>query len=137
MSFRERSAWVMAALIGAAGIYYAHLVVAAWREIGAPPPPMLVIAFVILVVVGSVVAQVILAVTDPKNAEQPADERERPIIDRAGNWSGLVLGAGTVTSLLHYLAHGDGNLLFHTVMASLIVSSIAEYGFQIALMRRA
>jgi hypothetical protein len=41
-----------------------------------------------------------------------------------------------VTSLLYYLQHGDGNLLFHTVLGSLIVAQVADHVFQIALLRR-
>ena len=137
MSFREKSAWVMAALMILAGLYYLDLVVGASRELGAPAPPVgIFITYVVLVVIASVAAQVGLAVAAPKEANAPADERERPALQRAGNWSGLVLAAGAVTSLLHYLQHGDGNLLFHTVLGSLIVSQIAEYAFQIFLLRR-
>jgi hypothetical protein len=137
MSFREKSAWVMAALMTLAGLYYLNLVVGASRQLGAPAPPVgLFIAYVVLVVIATVAAQVALAVFVPKEASAPADERERPALQRAGNWSGTVLGAGAVTSLLHFLQHGDGNLLFHMVLGSLIVSQIAEYIFQIALLRR-
>jgi hypothetical protein len=137
MSFREKSAWVMAALMTLAGIYYLHLVLGASRELGAPAPPVgIFIAYVALVVIGSVVAQVGLVASAPTEANAPADERERPLLQRAGNWSGVVLGVGAVVSLLHYLQHGNGNLLFHMVLGSLIVSQIAEYVFQIALLRR-
>lgn len=137
MAFREKSAWVMALVMGGAGFWYLSIVVGAWREIGAAPPAWTVVPFVILVVIASIAGQVVLAVGDHRNAEQPADERERPIIDRAGHWSGLLLGAGAVTSLLLYMSHGDGNLLFHLVMASLIVAAIAEEVVKIVLMRRA
>ncbi len=90
----------------------------------------------ILVIVASIIAQTTLAVLQPKDANAPADERERPLLDRAGNWSGIVLGVGAVTSLLHFVYHGDGNLLFHSIMGSLILSQIAEYAFQIFLFRR-
>ncbi len=137
MSFRERSAWVMAVLMALAGLYYLNLVVGASRQLGAPAPPVgIFIVYVVLVVIVSVAAQVGLALSAPKEAEAPADERERPVLQRAGNWSGIVLGVGAVTSLLHYLQHGSGALLFHMVMGSLIVSQIAEYAFQIALFRR-
>jgi hypothetical protein len=46
-----------------------------------------------------------------------------------------VLGSGVLLSLGHYLVHGDGNMLFHLTMASLIVSQITEYGLQIVLDR--
>ncbi|MEA3064673.1 MAG: hypothetical protein QOJ27_1119 [Sphingomonadales bacterium] len=137
MSFREKSAWVMAVLMSLAGLYYLNLAVGASRALGAPAPPVgIFIAYVILVVIASVAAQVGLALSAPKEANAPADERERPLLQRAGNWSGIVLGAGTATALLYYLQHGNGDLLFHMVMGSLIVSQIAEYGFQIALLRR-
>ncbi|HYI40994.1 MAG TPA: hypothetical protein VE053_11815 [Allosphingosinicella sp.] len=137
MSFREKSAWAMAVLMTLAGLYYLNLVVGASRQLGAPAPPTgIFVTYVFIVVIGSVAAQVALAVSAPKEANAPADEREIPALQRAGNWSGLVLGAGAATSLLHYLQHGDGDLLFHAVLGSLIVSQIAEYAFQIALLRR-
>lgn len=89
-----------------------------------------------LLVIGSVVAQVGLALTDTKGADCPPDERERPIIHKAGNWSGTVLGTGIISSLMLYLWRGDGNLLFHAAMASLILAAVAEYAFQIVLLRR-
>lgn len=134
MSYRERSAWVMAAVTVLAGLYYLDMAIPAWGE--ATPPMTIIVAYVLLVVVGSVVAQTSLAAMSPREANAPADERERPMLDRAGNWSGIVLGAGAVTSLLHFLVHRDGDLLFHSVMGSLIVAQVVEYGFQIALLRR-
>lgn len=137
MSFREKSAWVMAAVMTVAGLYYLKIVIDASESIGATAPPMVIlIAYVVLVVIAAVNAQIILALSSPKEANAPADERERPMLDRAGNWSGYVLAAGVVTSLLHFLAHNDGFLLFHTIMGSLIVAQIAEYAFQILLLRR-
>lgn len=137
MAFREKSAWVMGVLMLAAGLYYLNMVIGVSREVGWIAPPMAIfIPYVILVVIASVAAQTTLAIQSPKEANAIADERERPVIDRAGNWSGIVLGFGAVTSLLHYLSHGNGNLLFHSVMGSLILSVIAEYAFQIILFRR-
>lgn len=137
MSFREKSAWVMAVLMSAAGLYYLERVVGAWRAGGVDAPAQgPLIAYVILVVIGSVIAQAALASTSPKEANAPADERERPALDKAGHWSGIVLGVGAVGALFHFLYYGDGNMLFHLVMGSLIVSQIAEYGFQILLLRR-
>lgn len=137
MAFRERSAWVMGALMVVAGLYYLNMAVAASRELGwAAPPVAIFIPFTLLIVIASIVAQVAMAMLTPKDANTPADERERPLLDRAGNWSGLVLGAGAVSSLLHFFVHQDGGLLFHMIMGSLILSHIAEYAFQISLLRR-
>lgn len=135
MSFREKSAWVMAVLMTVAGIYYLRMVLEAVRATGEAPLGALT-PYVGLVVVGSIIIQTILAVLMPKEADAPADERERPLLDRAGNWSGYVLAGGALGGLSNYLVHGDGNILFHFVLGSLIASQIAEYAFQIFLFRR-
>jgi hypothetical protein len=127
----------MGALMMVAGIYYLNMAVAASRELGWVTPPVAIfIPFTLLAVIASIVAQTTMAIIAPKEANAPADERERPLIDRAGNWSGLVLGAGAVTSLLNFFYYQDGALLFHSIMGSLILSQIAEYAFQIGLIRR-
>jgi hypothetical protein len=137
MSFREKSAWVMAAVMTLTGLWYLKAALGESASSGAPAPPGGVFAaYVCLVVVGSVVAQVVLALSAPNEANAPADERERPALQRAGNWAGIVLAAGAVLSLGGFLHRPDGNLLFHLVFGSLIVSQIAEYAFQIALLRR-
>lgn len=135
MSFREKSAWVMAAVMTAAGLYYLSMVVEAFQATGEAPIGGLT-PYVTLVVVGSILAQTALAVLMPREADAPADERERPLLDRAGNWSGYVLAGCALGGLGNYLVHGDGNLLFHFILGSLIASQIAEYVFQIVLFRR-
>jgi len=137
MSFREKWAWVMGALVLAAGLYYLNAALTVSREIGSTASPVAIfIPFTLLIVVASVAARVMFAILAPKEANAPADERERPAVDRAGNWSGLVLGMGAVTSLIYFFSHEDGFLLFHTIMGSLILSLVAEYAFQIMLFRR-
>ncbi|WP_205679330.1 hypothetical protein [Brevundimonas lutea] len=137
MSFREKSAWFMGALMVGAGAFYVNMALAVSGEVGAAAPPIAIfIPFTLLVVIASVVGQTTLALLTPRAANAPADEREKPLLDRAGHWSGLVLAAGTVTSLLYFFDHQNGLLLFHTIMGSLIVAQIAEYGLQIALIRR-
>lgn len=138
MAFREKSAWVMMALMAAAGLYYLNLALGAGQELGAAAPPVSIfIPFTLVVIIGSVAAQTILALMAPREAAAPADERERPLLDRAGHWSGILLAAGAASALLHFFFHGDGMLLFHMIMGSLILSQIAEYALQIALIRRA
>jgi lysylphosphatidylglycerol synthetase-like protein (DUF2156 family) len=137
MSFREKSAWVMAAVMIVAGLYYADLAYSASPAGGSSLPSAAILApYTIFVIVASVVAQTVMAIAAPKDANAPADERERPLLDRAGHWSGMLLAAGAVCALLWFLEHHDGVLLFHTIMASLIVSQIAEYALQVVLIRR-
>jgi hypothetical protein len=136
MSFREKSAWLMVLLMMAAGFYYFHNVRAASKALGETASPLMIIAFVVIVVIGSIVAQVVLAVSSPREANTPVDERELQIQFRSSHWSGYVLATCVVSSLGHFMAYSDGNMLFHLVFGSLIVSQITEYAFQIILVRR-
>lgn len=136
MSFREKSAWLMGLLTLAAGIYYLRFVYRASQHFGVTAPPGIVIVFVFLMIVGAVVAQVVLALSSPSGSRRPADERERLIHQRSSHWSGLVLATGAVSSLGYFMLYRDGNMLFHSVMASLIVAQIAQYGFEIILVQK-
>jgi len=135
MSFREKSAWGMAALLAAAGLYYLWILVAASQAMGATAPAAIAILFTLLVVVGSIAVQVVLAISSPKEASAPADERERLVTFRAGHWSGLLFVTWTVLALGFFLVRGDGNMLFHLILGGLIVSQTAEYALEIMLLR--
>lgn len=135
MSFQVKSAWVMALLLTFAGGVYFVAVREASQALGTTAPAVIVLSFVVLVVVGSLVTHLVLGLASPRQASAPPDERDRQLLHRAGHWSSYVLGSGVMLSLGHYLVYGDGNMLFHLTMASLIVAQIAEYGLQIVLDR--
>lgn len=132
MSFREKSAWIMGVIMIATGLFYANLVMS------APQAPVIgpLIPYVLAVIVLSIVAQIILAVAFPKEADAPADERERVAIDRAGNISGIVLGFGVVTAVIMYIGGWSATMLVHALVGTLILSTIAEYVLQIFYFRR-
>ncbi|MGH6615115.1 hypothetical protein [Sphingomonas sp.] len=137
MSFREKSAWVMSLVIAGTGIWYYLVVTAASDALGHTAPPIgPLIGYVVMVAIISAVSQIILALLSPREAGAPADERERGMIDRAGNWSGYVLSVGIFSALGNYLFINDGNLLFHLVMGAMIVATLADYLFLILLYRR-
>jgi hypothetical protein len=138
MPFREKTAWAMAAiLIGGAAVYI-NMLVSATRAIGQTAPPFIgfVIGYVVVVVIASSVVMTVLAIATPREADAPADEREKIIADRAGNWSGYVIVVPALGALWHFAANGDGNMLFHLVFLSLMLGQIVEYVFQIILYRR-
>ena len=125
-SFRERSAWVMGALLGTLGLwYFTRLGLAAWQPGGTVPLGLLA-RYVVWVIIGSIVVQTALAILNPRDATSPADERERLAATRASALSGELLGLGGVLALLWFLDHGDGVLLFHCLLASLIAAQAAE-----------
>lgn len=137
MSFREKSAWVMAVLTGGAGLWYLQKLVMLSPSLAQTPAPLgLLLRYVIGLVIVSVIAQIALAVMTPEEADAPADERERAVLRRAGSWSGDVLAMGILAALAWFVARGDGNLLFHMVFFSLIVAQVCDYLVQGVLLRR-
>jgi hypothetical protein len=138
MSFREKTAWGMGLILILAGAWYFSNVVSVSNALGHTSPPDLrfFIGYVILVVITSIIVNVILAIMSGKEANAPADEREKAILDKAGHWSGYVLAVGAFGGLWHFGWLGDGNLMFHIIFGALMLSQIAEYAFQIFLFRR-
>lgn len=137
LSFREKSALAMGALfLAITAFYLIDVQPISWREGIAPPVDRHFIKITIASIVGAIIIQSTLAARNPKEADTPADERERQVLDRAGHLSGLVLGFGAIAALLNYLVHAQGDLLFHGILISLLVSNIVEYALQIWFFRR-
>jgi hypothetical protein len=135
--FREKSAALMLLLwLAATAFYLWEMQPWTWslHFVHTPLKPLVVATFAIII--GSIVVQVALAIRSPGEAQAPADERERAILDRAAAWSGWILGFLAITSMLHYLQHQHGDLLFHTLFLSLLLAEIAEQAILIHLFRR-
>ncbi|MBA3069314.1 MAG: hypothetical protein FP825_12660 [Hyphomonas sp.] len=138
MPFREKTAWAMALILIGGAAFYFNMMVSASRALGQTAPPLIgfVIAYVVVIVIASVVLMSALAAASPREAGAPADEREKIIGDKAGNWAGYVIVVPALGALWHYAVNDDGNMLFHLVFLSLMLGQIAEYVFQIVLYRR-
>ncbi len=138
MSFQEKSAWVMLVALSFAGILYVVNVVSLTLDSGTIPSPsastLLVLTFVI--VVTAIVGHIIVAATNPKEANAPEDERERLIVQRAGHLSSYILAIGVLLALVSFLVMQHGSMLFYACFASLILSQVAEYALHIILNRR-
>lgn len=137
MSYREQTAWIMIAALIFGGFLYFGTVADNSRSIWqlAEPTLPLIVGYTVVLVVIAVVGHIVTAILSPKDANAPADERDKRIIDKAGHWSGYVLGFGVVMSLGAYLILHNGSLLFYGVFASLMLSQIMEYVIQLLLYR--
>lgn len=138
MTFPEKSAWVMCVALIVAGIYYAWSVFSVGGSIQDVPPPNAIglgIGVVILVAV-AILGHAVAALGNPADAEAPEDERDRLVVWRAGNLSGALLGVLCMVSIFTYAVIGSGNLMFHSIVAALIVSQFAEYALAIWYYRR-
>ena len=136
MSFREKSAWAMGAVILVTGLFWANLALSIPADAPSVAQVGPLIPYVLAVIVLSIIVQVLLAAFSPRDAEMVADERERIVIDRAGHWSGTVLGVAVITGVIHHFWYGHGNALFLWVVGGLILAQLAEYAFQIYLFRK-
>ena len=137
--FREKTAWVMAAIMAAGAAFYLNMVTSASRALGQTAPPVVgfVIAYVVVIVIASALFMSALAAASPREANAPADEREKIIGEKAGNWSGYVMVVPAVGALWHYAVNMDANMLFHLVFLCLMLGQISNYVFQIVLYRQA
>jgi len=138
MPFHEKSAWAMILILGASAIYYVWEVYGFSMALGetAPPNSKITIVWVMFVIIGSAIAHAVLAGMTPWHADEGYDERDKLVFDKAGNWSGWVLGGGAVAGLWHFIVNNDGNLLFHIVLVSLIIAQIADYALQLWFYRK-
>lgn len=138
MSFQEKSAWVMCFALIVSGAFYAWTVLALANVLQTVPPPnagglaMGVIIIVAIAIFGHAVA----ALGNPADANAPEDERDRLVVWRAGNLSGVLLGALCMLSIVSYAVFENGHLLFHALVAGLVISQIAEYALTIWYYRR-
>ena len=138
MPFREKTAWAMALILIGGAAFYLYMIISASRALGQTAPPIVgfVIAYVVVIVIASVILMAALAATSPREANAPADEREKIIGDKAGNWAGYVMVVPALGGLWHYAVNMDSNMLFHLVFLSLMLGQIADYVFQVVLYRR-
>ena len=139
MPFREKSAWLMIATLTMAGAGYAAIVVNMSHGLGRLAPPIIppIVVFTIALVVLAAGSHILIAVLAPKDANAPADERDRAIAARAGAMSGYVFATGVAVALGHYLLVRDGDVLFYSAFAAWTLAQVGEYAFQIVHYRRA
>ena len=137
MPFQEKSAWVMSIALLVGGAVYFKAVAAASETLGYLAPPNLpsLLTYTVILIVIAVVGHIVIAATAPEDANEATDEREKRANERAGHWSGYVLGAGVILALGLYLFTYDGNVMFYVLFGSLMLSQLVEYGVQILLLR--
>ncbi|MEL6666235.1 MAG: hypothetical protein AAFQ24_08870 [Pseudomonadota bacterium] len=138
MTFQEKSAWVMCLALGLSGAFYAMLILNAANASQSVPPPNGVgmgIGVVIIVAI-AIFGHAVAAIGNPVDANAPEDERDRLVVWRAGNLSGVLLGALCMISIAVYAVLQNGHLLFHTLIAGLVISQFAEYALTIWYYRR-
>ena len=136
MSFREKSAWItLVTVLLCFGSYFGSI--ATGHITGHGLSSMLtLIACVISLVVLQVVAHILVAVTSPKEARAPRDERERLIQGRAHSLGYYVLSGLVLTLFIPvHLGHSAIDIA-NFALLSLVLTTLAVSGAQIVMFRR-
>ncbi len=138
MTFNEKSAWIMAIALTLLGFIYGQGVVVetSLRGETAPPNIGLISSLTLILIIGAIVGHILVSALDIDGVDADGDERDTSINRRSGNIAGYVLGFGIFGGLAHFYIHGDGNMLFHIGVASLIISQISQDILSIIFYRR-
>lgn len=140
MAFQEKSAWVMMVVLLIAGLLYVNSMLAIETNLPDEAGTIALVpifgVYVGIIVIASIIGQIAIAIFSPSEASSDLDERDELISAKAGNFSGMALGAGIVGSLISYLWFQNGNWLFHAVFLSLMASALVEYGLKAFYYRR-
>ena len=136
MSFREKSAWItLVTVLICFGSYFGSIVSGRINGHGLSSMITLVMCVISLVVL-QVVAHILVAVTSPKEARAPKDERELLIQGRAHSLGYYVL-SGLVMSLFIPVHLGHSAIdIANFALLSLVLTTIAVSGAQIVMFRR-
>jgi hypothetical protein len=134
MSFREKSAWI--SLLSIALIYgvYFGSVIHAGPHAGFHFGSLL--ATVIALTVAQIVLHIVIAITAPKDAKAPRDEREKLIELKASRFA--YSGLATAVAVACFFGALDPPIVFNTnaLLFVLVTAELMRSGCQIIQYRR-
>lgn len=132
MSYREKSAWV--ALVTYAVVFGAYFFVLwqGWDDgVGQGLSIGLLVTAVIAFVVLVAALTIIIAIASPKDANAPADERERLIDLKAERIASYTLSTGVVCLIGALLLGWNGFLVANLLLASMVIAELVKASAQI------
>ena len=138
MAFKEKIAWLsLVAMVVAYGIYFA-LAVPLVRRGDATTLQLILLLGGVLVVQALVVivASIALAVQSGREANAPADERDRAIARRGAAAAYYVLMVGMVVVGCVMPFNNKGWVLINAALLMLVTAEITRYGLIVASYRR-
>lgn len=137
MSFREKSAWIALAAYGLVfGAYFFVL----WQSWGAAYARglsigLMVGAVVMLVIIAASLT-ILAALTAPKEANAPADEREQLIDLKAERIASYTLSTCVVLLIGALLVGWSGVLVANLLLAAMVIAELVKASAQIIAYRR-
>jgi hypothetical protein len=138
MSFREKIAWLsLTAMVVAYGVYFT-LISPAFLPAGASTGYFLALLGGILTVQAVLVtiASIVLAIQTGRDANAPADERERAIARRGAAIAYFVLMVGIIVVGCVMPFSAGGWHIVNAALLALVASEIVRYGVIVVSYRR-
>jgi amino acid transporter len=137
VSFQEKSAWAMSAIM--LTVYGWYFVVLFGRlsdqDVAEIAYRGMLLATVLALGFLAVVSHIVLAVVNPKDAET-ADARDREI-NRFGEYvGGYVLGAAAFFGLVMAVLETDHFWIANVILAGMVLSELVSLGTRLLLYRR-
>ena len=137
MSFREKSAWIALTSYGLVFGAYFSLLAQSWDERYGPGLSIgLMVAAVIALIAIAAALTILAAITSPKEANAPADEREQLIDLKAERLSSYALSTCVVLLIGALLVGWNGILVANLLLASMVVAELVKALAQIIAYRR-
>jgi uncharacterized membrane protein YidH (DUF202 family) len=138
MSFREKSAWIsLLAYLAIYGFYFANVASAllSGESDGAHSLGLLSESVVLFVLV-TVVLTIVLAISAPKDAQTPEDEREKLIKLKANSAAGYVLATGVVIAIGALYFDAKSFLVINLLFFVLVMFEVFKIAAQLVLTHR-
>lgn len=136
MTFREKIDWLTMAVIGLAFGWYAF--VYPWGLRGTPALAAqggLLLVVTIGMTAALTAAAIALAIHRPRDANAPADERDRDITRRATARAYYVLVVGAACCFVLGYWTGDVAMVLNGVLASIVLAELIRLASQVATYR--
>jgi Na+/H+ antiporter NhaD/arsenite permease-like protein len=138
MTFNEKSRWIaLVANLGAWGWYF--VTVARALAAGAPDEPYLLaltIPVVIWLTIVTVVAHIVVAVLNPREARTGLDERERKIAADAARSAYALLSVGIFGVIVGSAFLWNTFFVVNALLFAFLAAESARYALELAAYRR-
>lgn len=139
LSFKEKSTWVSLIIMLVVWGYYFNELRAVLDDgfVGRLQTTILFIIALVILVVLNIAGHIVIAITNPRDANQPEDERDRVVSQRAGNIAGIVLGIACI-NLAAWAMFLDLSsvLMAHCLLLALIIAQIVHDALRLYYYRR-
>ena len=133
MAFREKSAWIT--LVTTLIVYGAYFALAVPRivagQYGGFQFVGLLSAAIVLIVILQVGLTIVMAITDPRGAKSPRDEREQLIALRANRAGFYALEIGAFFALVTFFWWSDPAVIANGVFFAIVSAEAVRAAFQI------